>query len=115
MTLPTRAVGQMTREKIVRFAGAVQDFNPIHYDDEFARQAGLPGVIAQGPLTFLIALDGLLASGHASSPGSFKARFKAPVQPGQDLELGIDETGAVSLSVAGTEVLVGTFDGKAGA
>jgi len=32
----------------VRYAGASGDFNPIHLDDEFARQVGLPGRILHG-------------------------------------------------------------------
>jgi acyl dehydratase len=32
----------------VRYAGASGDFNPIHVDDEFARQVGLPGRILHG-------------------------------------------------------------------
>ena len=32
----------------VRYAGASGDFNPIHIDEEFARQAGLPGRILHG-------------------------------------------------------------------
>ena len=31
-----------------RYAGASGDFNPIHIDDEFARQVGLPGRILHG-------------------------------------------------------------------
>ena len=32
----------------VRYAGASGDFNPIHIDDDFARQVGLPGKILHG-------------------------------------------------------------------
>ena len=32
----------------VRYAGASGDFNPIHVDDEFAREVGLPGKILHG-------------------------------------------------------------------
>ena len=32
----------------VRYAGASGDFNPIHLDEEFARQVGLPGRILHG-------------------------------------------------------------------
>jgi len=34
-----------------RYAGASGDFNPIHVDDEFARQVGLPGRILHGMWT----------------------------------------------------------------
>jgi acyl dehydratase len=32
----------------IRYAGASGDFNPIHIDEEFARQVGLPGRILHG-------------------------------------------------------------------
>ena len=32
----------------VRYAGASGDYNPIHIDEEFARQVGLPGCILHG-------------------------------------------------------------------
>ena len=35
---------------LVRYAGASTDFNPIHYDESYARAAGLPGVIGHGML-----------------------------------------------------------------
>jgi acyl dehydratase len=35
----------------VRYAGASGDYNPIHVDEEFARQVGLPGRILHGLYT----------------------------------------------------------------
>ena len=32
----------------VRYAGASGDFNPIHIDEQFARDVGLPGLILHG-------------------------------------------------------------------
>src|ERR671929_1333290 len=32
----------------VRYAGASGDFNPIHIDEDFAKQVGLPGRILHG-------------------------------------------------------------------
>ena len=32
----------------IRYAGASGDFNPIHVDEQFARQVGLPGTILHG-------------------------------------------------------------------
>ena len=82
-----RSLGAVSLEQIVRFSGAVQDFNPIHYDEAFAKAAGLPGVIAQGPLTYLLALDALVAANGIDRIGSFAVRLKAPVQPGATLSL----------------------------
>lgn len=39
------------RVRLVKYAGASGDFNPLHYDEDFARQAGMPnGCIAHGML-----------------------------------------------------------------
>lgn len=97
----------LTREQLVRFAGAVQDFNPIHYDDQFARSAGLPGVIAQGPLTYLVALDALVATHGAAGIASFAVRLKAPVVPGAPLQLQAGADGKVSLRAGEAEALAG--------
>ena len=41
---------QITPDKYltVRYAGASGDYNPIHIDEEFAKQVGLPGRILHG-------------------------------------------------------------------
>ena len=46
-----RTFGPITRTDIVRYAGASGDFNPIHWNEEFAKSAGYPGVFAQGMFT----------------------------------------------------------------
>lgn len=46
-----RETRRFTRDSLVRYAGASGDFNPIHYNDAFAREVGLPSVIAHGMLT----------------------------------------------------------------
>jgi acyl dehydratase len=109
-----RHIGPLSLEQIVRFAGAVQDFNPIHYDEHFARAAGLPGIVAQGPLTYLIALDSLIAANGLSKISGFQARLKAPVTPGMSLSLSCDANGKVSLKAGDHEALVGTVKAAAG-
>ena len=46
----------LTRESLVRYAGASGDFNPIHYRDDVASAVGLPGVLAHGMLTMGLAV-----------------------------------------------------------
>ena len=43
-----RAAGHARQYLTVRYAGASGDFNPIHIDEEFAKQVGLPGRILHG-------------------------------------------------------------------
>ena len=108
MSTSEKDIGVLSLEQIVRFAGAVQDFNPIHYDDAFARKAGLPGVIAHGPLTFLIALDALFAERGADSVTGLAVRLKAPVTPGTPLSVVFGADGEVVLKAGAAEALAGT-------
>jgi acyl dehydratase len=103
-----QSLGTLKLEQIVRFSGAVQDFNPIHYDEAFAKAAGLPGVIAQGPLTFLLALDALVAANGVDRMKSFAVRLKAPVQPGAVLSVSCSTDGKVVLKAGDAEALTGT-------
>jgi len=97
----------LTLEQLIRFAGAVQDFNPIHYDEKFAINAGLPGVIAQGPLTFLTALDAVFTHAADAQVTGFRVRLKSPVTPGAILAITCNESGKVSLTSDGVEALSG--------
>ena len=103
-----RQAGEMTLARIIRYAGVIGDFNPIHHDDAFAKNAGLPSVIAHGPLTFTMALDVLLAEGGKDSLSGFSCRFKAPVFPGNQVSVSCSEDGRVVAKADGNEVLTGT-------
>ena len=45
------------RARLVRYAGASGDFNPIHWNDRVATSVGLPGVIAHGMWTMGAAVE----------------------------------------------------------
>lgn len=71
---------QITRADLVRYAGASGDFNPIHWNEPFAKSVGLPDVIAHGMYT--LALTGRVVTEWAGDAGSvveFGARFTRPV------------------------------------
>jgi acyl dehydratase len=70
----------VTRADLVRYAGASGDFNPIHWNDRFATNVGLPGVIAHGMYT--MALAGQAVVEWAADPAAvieFGVRFTKPV------------------------------------
>ncbi|WP_010535160.1 MaoC/PaaZ C-terminal domain-containing protein [Brachybacterium squillarum] len=72
---------RLSRDTLVRYAGASGDFNPIHYNDAVATAAGLPGVIAHGMLTMGTAITGLLE--EIADPGllrSYSTRFTNPIE-----------------------------------
>jgi acyl dehydratase len=85
VTLPSRQFGPLTRTDFVRYQGASGDFNPIHHDEEFARQAGFDSVFSVGMLQ-----AGLLATYCTDLLGPanirrFKVQFREQVWPGDVL------------------------------
>jgi acyl dehydratase len=70
----------LTRDSLVRYAGASGDFNPIHYRDDIAAAVGLPGVLAHGMLTMgaavQVAVDWV---GDAGRVIDYQVRFTKPV------------------------------------
>lgn len=70
----------LTRESLVRYAGASGDFNPIHYRDDVAASVGLPGVLAHGMLTMGIASSFVVAAlDPATRILDYGVRFTKPV------------------------------------
>ncbi|MFC9561823.1 MaoC family dehydratase [Agromyces sp. NPDC056965] len=70
----------LTRDSLVRYAGASGDFNPIHYRDDIAAEVGLPGVLAHGMLTMGLAVQPVVD--WAGDPGrvvDYQVRFTRPV------------------------------------
>ncbi len=82
----TRAHGPVTSELFVRFATLLNDFNPAHYDLDFATSVGLPGVIGPGTLIqgwLLADLEAELehptaATDRPHGVGAIDLRLKAP-------------------------------------
>ncbi|MCW2722462.1 MaoC/PaaZ C-terminal domain-containing protein [Pseudonocardia sp.] len=92
-TLQESTRGPLSREQIVRFADAVDDHNPVHVDEAFAQAAGLPSVIAHGPLTVALALDAVVEQIGPARLRSAQARLSAPVFPGDVLNVVPTEKG----------------------
>jgi acyl dehydratase len=70
----------LSRDSLVRYAGASGDFNPIHYRDDVAASVGLPGVLAHGMLTMGIAISPVQAwLGESGMIRSYQVRFTRPV------------------------------------
>lgn len=70
----------LTRDSLVRYAGASGDFNPIHYRDDFAKSVGLDGVLAHGMLTMGAAVQ--VVVDWIGDPGrviDYGVRFTKPV------------------------------------
>jgi acyl dehydratase len=70
----------LTRDSLVRYAGASGDFNPIHYRDDVAAAVGLPGVLAHGMLTMGFAVQPVVDwIGDSGKILDYQVRFTRPV------------------------------------
>ncbi|MEU0049996.1 MaoC family dehydratase [Streptomyces sp. NPDC006184] len=70
----------VTRATLVRYAGASGDFNPIHWNEKFAKEVGLPDVIAHGMFTMAEAIR--VVTDWTGDPGAvveYGVRFTKPV------------------------------------
>jgi acyl dehydratase len=85
------------RATLVRYAGASLDFNPIHWNEPFARSVGLPDVIAHGMLTMAEAAR--VVTDWAGDPGAiveYGVRFSRPVVVPDDTGAELTVTGKVT-------------------
>ena len=88
----------LTRDRVVRYAGASTDFNPIHWSDRAAHALGLDGVVAHGMLTMGAALR--VVTDWVGGPAlgqSYFVRFTRPVLvPDTDEGVVVRFTGTVT-------------------
>ena len=85
----------ISRDSLVRYAGASGDFNPIHYRDDVAQSVGLPGVLAHGMLTMGLAVQPVVDwAGDTARILDYGVRFTKPVV--------VPAHGFSTLSVTGT-------------
>lgn len=119
--LPRTVVGPLTRTDFVRYAGAGGDLHPLHHDEPYAMQAGMPSVFGMGMPHASMLGNRLARWVGPDNIRSFSVRFTKQVWPGDELtfsghvttvEQGDDDRAyaAISLSVvtrSGEEVLRG--------
>jgi acyl dehydratase len=108
---------RVTRDQLVRYAGAAMDFNPIHWNEAFAKEVGLPDVIAHGMLT--MALAGRVVTDWLGDPAKLidlSARFTRPVVVPNTPEGALVEfsgkVGALNEDGTARIDLVAKFEGK---
>ncbi len=94
----------VTRAHLVHYAGVSGDRNPIHWNERFAREVGLPGVIAHGMFTMGQAVN--VVTDWVGDPAAivdYGVRFSRPVP--------VPDPGEVVVEVSG---VVGSIDAEAG-
>jgi acyl dehydratase len=113
----TEVHGPVTSELLVRLATLLNDFNPAHYDLEFATSVGLPGVIGPGTLLQAwIHADLATRPTRGSATGGalvrdLDLRFRSPFLVGETIQIDYTVTGSdvqivVSASREGGEARV---------
>ncbi|MFF4243964.1 MaoC family dehydratase [Streptomyces sp. NPDC001822] len=107
----------VTRATLVQYAGASGDFNPIHWNEKFAREVGLPDVIAHGMFTMAEAIR--VVTDWAGDPGAvveYGVRFTKPVVvPNDDTGALVEVSGKVAAKLDDNLVrvdLTAMSDGK---
>jgi acyl dehydratase len=84
-----KVVQHVDADQTFRYAPAAGDPMPIHLDEEVARDAGLPGIIAHGLCTMAFTSWAVLTELAGSDVARLRrlaVRFSKPVLPGDDLE-----------------------------
>lgn len=105
----------LSRDSLVRYAGASGDFNSIHYRDDVAVSVGLPGVLAHGMLTMGLAIQPVIDwIGDSTKVLEYGVRFTRPVvvDPalGQSVTV-VAKVGAVDDGIARIDLTV-TVNGE---
>jgi acyl dehydratase len=98
------ATVELDRSSLVKYAGASGDFNPIHWNERFAKEVGLPNVIVHGMLTMGVASSAL--EEWLGDPGrivDYGVRFTRPIP--------VPDPGSVEVTVVGK---LGAVDAEAG-
>ncbi|WP_433330453.1 MaoC/PaaZ C-terminal domain-containing protein [Spirillospora sp. CA-294931] len=75
-------------DQTFRYSEASGDPMPIHLDEEFAKSAGLPGIIAHGMCTMAFTSGAVIKTVAEADPTRLRrlaVRFSRPVLPGQDV------------------------------
>jgi len=98
----------VTRATLVQYAGASGDFNPIHWNEKFAVEVGLPDVIAHGMFTMAEAIR--VVTDWVGDPGAvveYGVRFTKPVVvPNDDQGATIEVSGKVGAKLDDNKVRV---------
>ncbi|MFF0293428.1 MaoC family dehydratase [Kitasatospora sp. NPDC004614] len=107
----------VTRATLVQYAGASGDFNPIHWNEKFAREVGLPDVIAHGMFTMAEAVRVVTDwVGDPAAVVEYGVRFTKPVVvPNDGVGAVIEVTGKVAVLLDDNRVrvdLVATSEGQ---
>ena len=95
---------RVTPDKYVphRYAGASGDFNPIHIDNEFAQQVGLPRNILHGLYSMALVARAATGDGDPRALKRLSVQFRGMGVPEEEIVVTgtVAEDGAIELEAA---------------
>ncbi len=94
-----------SRKDLIRYSAATGDFNPLHWDHESARAAGLQGVVVHGLL--MLSWLAQQASAFSTEPApiaTIKVRFRSALRPAEAARI---EATVKTVAIDGREAKVG--------
>lgn len=97
----------ITRERVADYGDAVGDHNPVHFDQGFAKAAGLPDTVVHGPFTATLIIDQIIAQLGSDSLLNLDLRLRGPVFPGDALTVRAADYGVEVLNQTGVLVATG--------
>ena len=78
-------IDEITPTHLVRYAGASGDFNPLHHNDQYARDHGYAGVFGHGMFTMGLTAKVVTGWFGPEALQEFGVRFTRQVWPGDQL------------------------------
>jgi len=100
-----------SRHDLVRYSAATRDFNPLHWDHEFALDAGLPGTVVHGLLMYAWLMQEASAAAGGRDVESAKIRFRSALLPAEQASISAFVDGdsvKLDLTRDGEQLITGT-------
>lgn len=100
-----------SRHDLVRYSAATRDFNPLHWDHDFAVEAGFPSTVVHGLLMYSWLMQEASRAAGGSDVNSTKIRFRSALRPAQQATISADlddDTVKLALAVGGEQLVTGT-------
>jgi len=76
-----------SRHDLVRYSAATRDFNPLHWDHDFAVDAGLPSTVVHGLLMYAWLVQEASRATDGRIVDSVKIRFRSALRPAEQASI----------------------------
>jgi len=100
-----------SRHDLVRYSAATRDFNPLHWDHDFAVEAGLPGTVVHGLLMYAWIAQEVSRTTDGRAVKDIKIRYRSALMPGQQATISTDvddDRVKLVLSAGDVQLVTGT-------